>query len=80
MLNKAGRIRYIVCTENGQLSTISAPQNDPTAIHAQASTLGFFNLARGDLIEASGLEERGRSHFGIIPASSLRIKMKAPRF
>lgn len=80
MLNKAGRIRYIVCTENGQLSTISAPQNDPTAIHAQASTLGFFNLARGDLIEASGLEERGRSHFGIIPDSSLRIKMKAPRF
>ena len=80
MLNKAGRIRYIVCTENGQLSTISAPQNDPAAIHAGTGALGFFNLARGDLIEASGLEERGRSHFGIIPDSSLRIKMKAPRF
>ncbi|MHB0853570.1 MAG: small ribosomal subunit Rsm22 family protein [Rectinema subterraneum] len=80
MLNKAGRIRYIVCTENGQLSTISAPQNDPAAIHAGTGALDFFNLARGDLIEASGLEERGRSHFGIIPDSSLRIKMKAPRF
>lgn len=80
MLNKAGRIRYIVCTENGQLSTISAPQNDPAAIRAGTGALDFFNLARGDLIEASGLEERGRSHFGIIPDSSLRIKMKAPRF
>ncbi len=80
MLNKAGRIRYIVCTENGQLSTISAPQNNPAAIRAGTGALDFFNLARGDLIEASGLEERGRSHFGIIPDSSLRIKMKAPRF
>ncbi|MFZ5861004.1 MAG: small ribosomal subunit Rsm22 family protein [Spirochaetota bacterium] len=80
MLNKAGRVRYIVCTENGQLSTISAPQNDPAAIRAGTGALDFFNLARGDLIEASGLEERGRSHFGIIPDSSLRIKMKAPRF
>jgi len=42
MRNKAGRIRYIVCTEEGLLKTISAPQDD-----ADARSLGFFQLARG---------------------------------
>jgi ribosomal protein RSM22 (predicted rRNA methylase) len=80
MLNKAGRIRYIVCTANGQLSTISAPQSDPAAMRAEPGAPDFFNLARGDLIQANELEERGLSHFGIIPSSSLKITMKAPRF
>jgi len=80
MLNKAGRIRYIVCTANGQLSTISAPQSDPAAMRAEPRAPNFFNLARGDLIQANELEERGLSHFGIIPSSSLKIIMKAPRF
>jgi len=80
MLNKAGRIRYIVCTANGQLSTISAPQSDPAAMRAEPGAPDFFNLARGDLIQANELEERGLSHFGIISSSSLKIIMKAPRF
>ena len=74
MLNKAGRVRYIVCTNRGLRFTISAPRNDPTA-----ENLGFFGLGRGDLIAANGLEIRGESHFGIAPGSQLEVLMRAPR-
>ena len=74
MLNKAGRVRYIVCTNRGLRVTISAPRNDPTA-----ENLGFFGLGRGDLIAANGLEIRGESHFGIAPGSQLEVLMRAPR-
>jgi len=74
MQNKAGRIRYIVCTDYGLLRTISAPQNDPST-----RALGFFQLARGDLIEAERLEARGDTHLGIAPGTRIRIVMKAPR-
>ncbi len=74
MLNKAGRVRYILCTNNGLRVTISAPRYDPTA-----ENLGFFGLGRGDLIAASNLEKRGESHFGIAPGSRLEVLMRAPR-
>jgi SAM-dependent methyltransferase len=74
MRNKAGRIRYIVCTDCGLLTTISAPQGDP-----EARSLGFFQLARGDLLEADGLEARGDAHLGIVRGTRIHITMKAPR-
>ncbi len=74
MRNKAGRIRYIVCTEEGLLKTISASQDD-----ADARLLGFFRLARGDLIEADGLERRGEHHLGLAHETHMRLVMRAPR-
>ena len=73
MLNKAGRVRYIVCTNSALRVTISALRYDPTA-----ENLGFFGLGRGDLIAANGLEIRGESHFGIAPCSQLEVLMRAP--
>ncbi len=72
--NKAGRIRYIVCTDTGPLRTISAAQDD---LHARS--LGFFQLARGDLIEAEALEERGDAHLGIVHGTRIRLVMKVPK-
>jgi SAM-dependent methyltransferase len=74
MRNKAGRIRYIVCTDAGMLRTISARQDDPTV-----RSLGFFQLARGDLLEADGLEARGDAHLGIVRGTRIHITMKALR-
>lgn len=74
MLNKAGRVRYIVCGENGALATISAPQRDERAAGA-----GFFEPRRGDLIELEGLDTRGEGHFGFGPTARLSVKMRAPR-
>jgi SAM-dependent methyltransferase len=74
MLNKAGRLRYILCTEAG-LATLSAK-----AGNSEAETAGFFSLRRGDMIEASQLERReGDNNFGFVPESKLRIAMKAPK-
>ncbi len=72
--NKAGRIRYIVCTDTGLLRTISAAQDD---LHARS--LGFFQLARGDLIEAEALEERSDAHMGLVQGTHIRLVMKATR-
>jgi hypothetical protein len=83
MLNKAGRLRYIVCTGSG-LATLSAKAGDgslrdraPTA--GSADTAKFFSLKRGDLVEAEGLERRvGENSFGFMSGSRLTITMKAP--
>ncbi len=72
--NKAGRIRYIVCTDTGPLRTISAAQDD---LHARS--LDFFQLARGDLIEAEALEERSENHLGLAREAHMHIVMHAPR-
>lgn len=72
--NKAGRIRYIVCTDTGPLRTISAAQDDPNA-----RSLGFFQLTRGDLLEAEALEERSDAHMGLVQGTHIRLVMKAPR-
>ena len=83
MLNKAGRLRYIMCTGSG-LATLSAKaeggaQGKGTATGGTAEAAKFFSLKRGDLVEAEGLERRvGENSFGFMPVSRLRITMKAP--
>ena len=73
MLNKAGRVRYILCTVEG-LATLSARRDDPAA---QGS--GFFALRRGDCLRASGLERReGENNFGIAPGTKLALTFRAP--
>lgn len=84
MLNKAGRIRYIVCS-GGDLVTVSAGRTDRNALSA-----GFFGLRRGDTVEFGGLATRGETaanrrglslmviNFGFVDASVLRVASKAP--
>lgn len=73
MLNKAGRVRYIVCTASG-LATISAKAEDHGAREA-----GFFSLGRGDCIAAEALEPRANERsFGFAAGTRLGITLKAP--
>ncbi len=73
MLNKAGRVRYIVCTASG-LATVSAKRGD-----SGADSAGFFSLCRGDCIEAEALEKRlGENSFGFAAGTRLKITLKAP--
>jgi SAM-dependent methyltransferase len=72
MLNKAGRLRYILC-DDGALSAISARADDEGARAA-----GFMDLRRGDLIRAEGLEERPGGGLGIGSGSTLEIVSRAP--
>jgi hypothetical protein len=73
LLNKAGRIRFIVCAGDG-LATISAPS---TA--ASASVEAFLGLRRGDVFRAAGLSPRpGERSFGFEPGSSLAVEFRAP--
>jgi SAM-dependent methyltransferase len=75
MLNKAGRVRFLLCNEEGRFA-LSAKKDD-----AAARALGFFSLRRYDLIEASGLALRGEAAgspgapaaYGFGPATSLRL-------
>lgn len=71
MLNKAGRLRYAVCTENG-LVTLSA-KADSTVSKAS----GFERLGRYDRLELEGGEVR-EGGIGLVDASVLRIE-PAPR-
>lgn len=74
MLNKAGRLRYILCTNSG-LASFSAKAKE-----SAAETAGFFSLQRGDMITASALERReGQNSFGFVPGSKLSIAIKAPK-
>ncbi|HWR11524.1 MAG TPA: small ribosomal subunit Rsm22 family protein [Rectinemataceae bacterium] len=73
MLNKAGRVRYIVCAASG-LASLSAKAGDPGAQSA-----GFFSLRRGDCIEAEALEKRSNENsFGFAPGTKLRVALRAP--
>lgn len=73
MLNKAGRVRCILCTEDG-LATFSAKRGDPAAKES-----GFLALRRGDCLRASKLERReGESNFGMAPGSRLEMTFRAP--
>jgi len=74
MRNKADRIRSIICSSDGDLISLSAPSKDEAA-----QRQGFFDLERGDVIEAENLETRGNRHFGMISESRLRVAMKTPR-
>lgn len=73
MLNKAGRVRYILCTPDG-LATLSAKRDDPAVQES-----GFLDLRRGDCLRASGLERReGESNFGMTPGARLELTFMAP--
>jgi SAM-dependent methyltransferase len=72
MLNKAGRLRYILCG-NARLETISARADDEAA---RAS--GFMRLRRGDIVKALDLEERAGGGLGLGPRSSLETISLAP--
>jgi SAM-dependent methyltransferase len=72
MLNKAGRVRFVLCGRAGRF-TLSARRDD-----AAARAAGFFGLARYDRIRVSGAEERpgqdGAVSFGFAPGTRLAIE------
>ena len=73
LLNKAGRIRFIVCAQEG-LATVSAPS---TA--ANAAVEAFLGLSRGDCFRAEGLAPRpGERNFGFELESTLAVEFRAP--
>ena len=72
MLNKAGRLRYVLCGE-GRLETISARGDD-----AGAAAKGFMSLRRGDTLVARGLESREGGGYGLLPDSELDLRTRAP--
>jgi len=73
MLNKAGRLRYIVCAAKG-LVTLSAKARDPIA-----GAMGFFALGRGDGIEVDAAETRSEgAGYGIVAGTKLRTTLTAP--
>ena len=75
MLNKAGRLRFLLCNDAGRFA-VSARKDDPVARAA-----GFFGLKRGDRIRLRGAELRGTSEaeaLGFLPATGLEILVPAP--
>lgn len=73
MLNKAGRLRYILCGE-GSLATVSARADDEAARGA-----GFMDLKRGDRIRLDGFEDRPGGGLGFAVGSALESLSKAPK-
>ncbi len=75
MLNKAGRLRFILCSE-GRLSTVSAAARDPAA-----TAQGFPFLVRGDVVRFTGMRARNRED-GAPPSwgfdSDSRLEVLAP--
>jgi SAM-dependent methyltransferase len=70
MLNKAGRIRFLLC--NGQSRFAFSAKNGDAA----AKSAGFFNLRRYDLIEVSQPELRGTKEspaYGFTAETKLRL-------
>lgn len=73
MLNKAGRIRYIMCAPQG-LVTISAKRDTPAAMNS-----GFLALRRGDCVSVAGLERReGVDNFGVTQDTRVDLTLRAP--
>lgn len=70
MLNKSGRIRYLLCDGTKRIPC-SAKKDD-----AYARAIGFFSLSRYDTVELENPELRGDSSslaFGISPQTKLKI-------
>lgn len=63
LLNKAGRVRYLLCGGRGRFP-FSAAKNDPLARAA-----GFFGLQRYDLIQIEAPETREGGGWGFGPAT-----------
>lgn len=75
MLNKAGRLRYLLCNDAGRFA-VSVRHDDPAARAA-----GFFDLRRGDRICLRGTELRGgpeANALGFLPSSALEILAPSP--
>lgn len=70
MLNKAGRVRFLVCNGNSRIA-VSAKKDD-----AHAKAIGFFNLQRYDIVKFSSLEIRGDKNnaaYGIASGTILTL-------
>ena len=70
MLNKSGRIRYLLCDGKNRIA-LSAKKGDDTASHK-----GFFNLARYDKVTVASPEMRGdcdNPSLGIVKETELKI-------
>jgi SAM-dependent methyltransferase len=72
MLNKAGRTRYVICTDSGLVS-LSAKAGDP-----EAKATRFSGLRRGDCLEGSCLEKRQENGYGIVSGSILKKTLEPP--
>jgi SAM-dependent methyltransferase len=72
MLNKTGRIRYILCGRDG-LCSLSVAKNDRSIASDILKT-----LFRGDIVEIEGIETRGYSKYGLGADTLIRILSKAP--
>jgi hypothetical protein len=72
MLNKAGRVRYLVCSEGG-IATLSA-----AAASAEARSSGFLSLRRGDRLRVLGAERRQGGGLGLVASSALTLLARAP--
>ena len=66
LLNKAGRIRYIVCGASGRIA-LSASKND-----IYAKEIGFFSLKRGDIIQIENPQTR-ESGYGITAETKILL-------
>ncbi|HRV28560.1 MAG TPA: methyltransferase type 12, partial [Spirochaetia bacterium] len=66
LLNKAGRVRYIVCGSSGRIG-LSASKTD---VHAKE--LGFFKLKRGDVIQIENPQIR-ESGYGIAEETTIVV-------
>ena len=72
MLNKAGRVRFIICTPKAERISVSAKQGDK-----RASEIGFFSLKRMKSVTFTNLELRGTdtaSSYGIKSDTTLTIE------
>ena len=66
MLNKAGRVRYLLCGRKGRFP-FSAPAEDP-----RSKTSGFSYLRRGDVIRVEDPEIR-ESGWGLAPTTRIEV-------
>ncbi len=73
MLNKAGRIRYLLCS-GGSLLALSAAKDSP-----EARRSGFASLRRGDVLRIKDPERREGGGLGLGPGSSIELAPAAPR-
>jgi hypothetical protein len=67
MLNKAGRVRYLLCGNRGRFP-FSAKRDDPAAAAG-----GFFGLARYDLIQVEEPESREGGGWGFGPGTRIHL-------
>jgi hypothetical protein len=72
MLNKSGRVRYLLC-DGSRRFAFSADKKDPFARKA-----GFDSLRRYDLVEITGAEARGDA-YGCNPRTVIKLLSRIAR-